>query len=106
MKRFVLTTALILSLCVTARSQTGASNPEVMNFELSPVAPPTPALKYQLLFDGAFDRLPGNAAPLYLDSVLLMGPDAADKADKALDAYNARNMTRFNSLADSLENRS
>lgn len=106
MKRFVLTTALVLSLCVTAMSQTSATNPEVMSFELAPVAPPVPALKYQLLLSDAFDRLPGNAAILYLDSVLLMGPGARDKAEKAMEAYDSKDVARFNSLADSLKNRS
>ncbi len=39
-------------------------------------------------------------------ATLLMGPDAKDKAEKALAAYDAKNMARFNNLADSLENRS
>jgi len=106
MNRFMLTAALVLSLCASAMSQTGADSSEVRKFELTPTAPPVPALKYQLLFYDAFDRLPGNAAILYLNSILLMGPDAKDKADMAQEAYDAKNMARFNSLADSLENHS
>jgi hypothetical protein len=78
----------------------------VGSFELTPVAPPIPSLKYQLFFDDPLDRRPGNAAILYFDSILLMGPEAKDKAPKALEAYDAKDMARFNSLADSLENAS
>ena len=105
MKRFTTIPILILTLCATALSQT-PPKPDVGTFELTPIAPPTPALKYQLLFDDALDRRPGNAAILYFDSILLMGPDAKDKAANALEAYDSRDMTRFNSLADSLQNRS
>jgi hypothetical protein len=103
MKRFTTIPILILTLCATALSQT-PPKPDVGTFELTPVAPPTPALKYQLLFDDALDRRPGNAAILYFDSILLMGPDARDKAAKALEAYDSRDMPRFDSLADSLNN--
>jgi len=106
MKRFLLTTALVLGLRATAMSQTRAYPPFVLSFELTPVAPPTPALKYQLLFDDWLDRRPGNAAVLYLDSMLLAHANKAegDKALKALDAYEAKDMATFDSLADSLEN--
>jgi hypothetical protein len=33
-----------------------------------------------LLFDDLADRMPGNAAILYLDAILLMGPEAKKKA--------------------------
>jgi hypothetical protein len=106
MKRFVLTTALLLSLCASAMAQTGTDNLDMQRFELTPTAPPSPALKYQFLFRDAFERRPGNAAILYMYATLLMGPDAEDKADKALEAYDGKNMARFNNLADSLENHS
>jgi len=73
-------------------------------FELTPVAPPTPALKYQLLFDNAADRKPGNAAILYLLSILLMGPETKQNAQQALEAYNSGDLDAFRSLADSLGN--
>ena len=60
MKRFTTIPILILTLCATALSQT-PPKPDVGTFELTPIAPPTPALKYQLLFDDALDRRPGNA---------------------------------------------
>jgi hypothetical protein len=106
MKPFPLISALVLSLCRVAASQTGADYREAQTFELTPAAPPTPSLKYEFLFYDAFERQPGNAAILYLDSTLLMGPDAKQKADQALDAYDAKSMARFHRLADSLENHS
>jgi hypothetical protein len=105
MKRFLLTAAFVLGLCATAMSQTRATRPEVSSFDLTPVPPPTPALKYELLFDDTLDCRPGNAAMLYLDSILLLGPDGAAKAQKAEDAYEAKDMASFDSLADSLDHR-
>lgn len=104
MKQFASIATVLLTVCASALSQQLKS--DVATFELTPTAPPTPALKYQLHFDDANDLLPGNAAILYLDSILLMGQDARDKASKALDAFAANDMNRFNSLADSLDNRS
>ncbi len=60
MKRFVLTTALVLSLCASAMAQNGADNLDVQRFELTPTAPPAPALKYQFLFRDAFERRSGK----------------------------------------------
>ena len=102
MKRILLTAAMILSLGVTALPQTTVS-PEAGSFEITPAAPPVPALKYKLLFNGSNDSVPGNAALLYLDSILLMGTGSADKSDKAMAAYDAKDMARFNTLADSLQ---
>jgi len=103
MKRVALIGLLMLAMGAPAMAQTSRPSPDVRTFELSPVAPPTPALKYQLLFDDLGDRRPGNAAILYLDSILLMGPDTKDKAQKALDAYAAKDDKTFDALADSLE---
>ena len=75
---------------------------EERTFELTAVAPPTPLLKYQLLFDDLGERRPGNAAILYLQAVLLLGPDASEQANKALEAYAAKDMKTFAELADSL----
>src|SRR5579872_4457770 len=103
MKTIALISTLILALNATTFAQ-NALKPDVRKFELTAVAPPTPALKYQLLFDDSLDCLPGNAAILYFDSILLMGQDARDKAARAIDAYDAGDMSRFSSLADSLNN--
>jgi tetratricopeptide (TPR) repeat protein len=102
MKPLILITALLLTLCATAMAQTPLK-PEMQAFELTPVAPPTPALKYQLLFQNAYDRHTGNAANLYLEAALLTTQDEIDQADKALDKYSAGDMAGFNSMADALE---
>jgi hypothetical protein len=52
-------------------------------FELHPVAPPTPALKYQLLYEPALRR-PGNAAIEYLQAASMLGPDIYEKLEKAI----------------------
>src|SRR5690349_16583054 len=109
MTRWKISFCLVLVLgCMVAApglAQTTQSSaaPDVRSFELTPVAPPTPALKYQLMFDDLGDRRPGNAALLYLDAVLLMGPDVKDKTQKALDAYNANDLKTFDALAKELE---
>lgn len=105
MYRYVLTVAVMFSCCAIGRGEE-ARQPDVRTFELTPSAPPQPVLKYQLLFDDLADRLPGNAAILYLDSILLMGPDAKEKGGQALDAYEAKDMAKFNKLADELDMKS
>ena len=69
-----------------AADKNSADQPDERSFELTAVAPPTPALKYQLLYDDLVERRPGNAALLYLDAVLIMGNDAKEKAGEALNA--------------------
>ena len=101
MKRLMLSTALVLSLCGNVHAQATKPPADVRTFEITPAAPPA-GMKYQLLFDDLGDRRPGNAAILYLDAILLMGPEAQAKADKALEAYDAKDMKTFDSLADSL----
>src|SRR5438270_4042475 len=111
MKAFVLTTALLFGCCAPALAQTrpSPSSPatrpveaDVRTFELTPVAPPQPAMKYQLLFDDLDQRRPGNAAVLYMQAVLLMGSGTAEEADKALGAYDAGDLKTFDALADSV----
>jgi hypothetical protein len=89
-----------LSFAQTTRSTQPAA--DVRSFQVAPAAPPQPALKYQLLYNDLADRLPGDASVLYLDAVLLMGPDAKAKAQKALDAHEAKDMKAFEALADEL----
>ena len=101
MTRSAFISALVLVICVTARAE--PPKPDVRTFEVTPAAPSTPALKYQLLFDDLGERRPGNAALLYFDSILLLGSDARDKTEKALDAYAAKDMRTFESLAGGLE---
>src|SRR5438477_12347910 len=114
MKPFVLITALMLGFCAPAFSQTRPSSTpatqptaaDVRTFELTPAAPPQPAMKYQLLFDDLNDRRPGNAAILYLQTALLMGSGTADEAQKAVEAYEAGDLKTFDTLADSVSQRS
>jgi hypothetical protein len=91
----------MLSLCASSIAQT-TRKADVRTFELTAVAPPTPALKHQLLFSFA-ERIPGNAAIAYLDAILLMGPDTGDKTEKALEAYDAKDMKAFETLARELD---
>lgn len=104
MKSLFLTTTVVLTLLGTpaqSAEPTAASHPNNQSFELAPNAPAQPALKYQFMYDDLGDRLPGNAAILYLDSVLLLGPsrEAIDRADEAY----AIDKEQFATLADSLE---
>jgi hypothetical protein len=102
MKTMKLIGAIVLSAACSVRAQ--ETRPaDVRTFELTAVAPPKPALKYQLTFDDLADRRPGNAAILYLDSILIMGPEAKEKAQKALDAYDAKDLKTFDSMADALQ---
>ena len=70
---------LLGTTALAADQAKSADQADKQSFELTPAAPPIPALKYQLMFDDAGDRLPGNAAILYLDSVLLLNADTREK---------------------------
>lgn len=100
MKSFMLTTVIVLGLSGT--SALAADQADKQSFELTPTAPPKPALKYQLMFDDLGDRLPGNAAILYLDSVLLLSADAREKIQHAVDVHGT-DKAEFGAVADSLE---
>jgi hypothetical protein len=93
---------LALVACFPTAAQSTDSL-EHREFELAPVAPTRPALKYQLVYDDLADLLPGNAAILYLDAILLMGSDARAKIDRAQEADTKGDSKAFNSLADELE---
>ena len=103
MNRTTLTLVALLIVCACAVAQPTQPAADVRTFELTPTAPPTPALKYELHYDIATDRLDGNAAQLYQDSILILGPDLRLNAQKAIDAYDAHDKGTFNSLADSLD---
>src|SRR6476620_10662619 len=104
MRRFLPALFLFAVACHSASSgQTSQPAPEVRSFELTATPPPVPALKYELQFDILADRLPGNAAPLYLDSVLIMPADAREKAQQALDAYERKDLKAFDTLAEALD---
>src|SRR5688572_27386657 len=95
---------LLFAGSTTLAQTTRSTQPtaDMRSFQITPAAPPQPALKYQLLYNDLADRLPGDASVLYLDAVLLMGPDAKAKSQKALDAYEAKDPKTFEALADEL----
>src|SRR5881227_2335106 len=101
MNRFIPALSFLLVFVSAVRAD--APKPETRSFELTAVAPPQPALKYQLLFDDANDRRAGNAALLYHDAVLLMGPEVKDKTERALAAYDAKNLKQFDELSQGLD---
>jgi hypothetical protein len=114
MKAFVLTTALLFGCCAPALAQTrpssssSATRPveaDVRTFELTPVAPPQPAMKYQLLFDDLDQRRPGNAAVIYLEASIMLGEGTPEEAYKALEAYEAGDRKTFDALAESISKR-
>ena len=106
MKSFVLSTAIVLGLLGTtalaAEQAKSADLTDKKTFDVTPVAPPIPALKYQLMFDNAGDRIPGNAAILYLDSVLLLNADTREQIRDAHEAYDTDKKV-FGSIADSID---
>src|SRR6187401_1190251 len=91
MKSLILNTVIVLVLLGTNAFAADQAKPadltDKKTFELTPTAPPIPALKYQFMFDGAGDRIPGNAAILYLDSVLLLNADTREQIHNAADAF-------------------
>src|SRR5690242_7591177 len=89
--------------CSASPAQTTRAATETRSFELTATPPPTPALRYELLYDVLSDRIPGNAALLYLDSVLLMPTDAREQGEQALKAFEAQDFKTFDSLADALD---
>jgi hypothetical protein len=100
MKSFLMSVAIVSgSLGSTAL---GADLTDKKTLDITPAAPPVPALKYQLMFDAAGDRIPGNAAILYLDSVLLLNAATREQIHNAVDAYGTDKKV-FGSIADSIE---
>lgn len=106
MKLFLLSMAIVLtSRGATLSAADLAKSADTTNkraFDVTAAAPPVPALKYQFMFDEAGDRLSGNAAILYLDSVLLLGPDTREQIRKAYEAYSTDKQA-FRSIADSID---
>jgi hypothetical protein len=108
MKRYAQIALWVLMVCAVGAvnaapaTTTTQDTDDVKSFELTPVAPPTPALKYSFQYPYV-ERVPGNAAPLYLDAVLLMPPGAQEKAEQAWDAYAANDSQKFDKLAEELD---
>ena len=105
MKRNMFITLVLLTVCtqlVRAEAATQQAESDVKSFELTAVAPPSPALKYRFSYPSG-ERIHGNAAPLYLDAVLLLMPGAAEKAGDALTAYESKDFQAFDRLANELD---
>lgn len=106
MKACLKISGIVLGVCASVMAESPgprtSQESDVRTFHIKAVAPPTPALKHQLLFDPV-DRVAGNAAVSYLDAVLLASPDAAEKADKALAAYEAKDTRTFEQIVDSMD---
>jgi hypothetical protein len=85
---------------------TNALKPDVRTFELSPRAPSTPVMNYELRYDNPFERRAGNAAVQYLDAIIILrrdgGGDKMDKVDDAMEAYTKGDMATFDKLADAV----
>jgi len=106
MSRIFTIIAIVLALSVgfgVAAAQTSQPTPDVKSFELTPTPPPVPALKYELLYDVLTDRIPGNAAILYIQTALLMGTESPKLALEALDAYEANDLEKFDKLAEKID---
>ena len=87
MKRAILLALGMLIWSTMVKGQPAPSG-DIQTFELRAVAPPVPALKYQLVFDSV-DSTPGNAAMAYTQAALLLDKDAAADIDKAMHAGDA-----------------
>jgi hypothetical protein len=94
--------ALFLSFGAISQAQP-TLQPQIESFQLTPVAPPTPAMKYHLLYHQDYQRIPGNAAPLYMDAMLMATPDDLKMAEKALDSYAAGDVTGFDTEVDKID---
>jgi hypothetical protein len=103
MIRIALIVAFVLGLPLGVAAQTSQPAPDVKSFEITPAPPPVPALKYELLYDLLTDRIPGNAAMLYIQTCLLMGAESPKVALDALDAYEANDLEKFNQLAEKID---
>ncbi|MGA2585119.1 MAG: hypothetical protein ABSG31_17740 [Tepidisphaeraceae bacterium] len=96
MKRLFALALWMLVCSGIANGQTAPSG-DTQTFELDAIAPPTPALKYQLMFDPV-DSTSGNAAMAYTQAVLLLDKDAATDIPAALQAGD----DTFDALAQSV----
>jgi hypothetical protein len=94
MERIWIFCALILTTIATTALAQPAPRGDVRTFELHPVAPPTPALKYQLLFDPV-DRIHGNAAIPFMQATMLIKPEIDALRDKAIDAHGKDDVTYY-----------
>jgi hypothetical protein len=77
--------ALVAAIAPGAHAQTSQPAGDFREFNLTAVAPPVPLLKYRFDIDSA-DYIDGDAAPLYLEALLVTLPPEKDAAlDKMFD---------------------
>ncbi|MFT3784966.1 MAG: hypothetical protein QM770_02210 [Tepidisphaeraceae bacterium] len=53
---------------------------DIRSFTLSPVAPPTPVLKYRFDYE-AYERTAGDAAPIYLEAMLVLANTSREQSE-------------------------
>src|SRR4051812_15765637 len=103
MLRFSMIVAAVLGLSLRVAAQSSQPAPEVKSFELTATPPPVPALKYELLYDVLSERVPGNAATLYMQTAMMMGTESPKVASDALEAYEANDLEKFDKLAEKID---
>jgi hypothetical protein len=92
MKHPILFAALIpLALAAAAVAQSRSDN---ASFELTPISPPVPALKYRLMMDPTLQHH-GNAALCYMRAALLRSDQDGNLVEKASDAHNDTEFDKF-----------
>jgi hypothetical protein len=88
----------ILVLFITATPFTGVcAADEVQEFVITPSAPPTPALKFKLLFDNT-QRQPGNAAVYYEQAMIFNDDKLSEQVEKATDELQRGNERGFKAI--------
>jgi hypothetical protein len=97
MKRWIIAAA---AFCVFTRAAVAQTNGDIHDFELTPVAPPVPMLKYELQFNMS-ERHPGNGAIMYLNAISLVNSEVSKQISDADDAYYLKK-SNFHSLATAL----
>ena len=90
----------LLCLATPAFSQTTRTTSDTREFISTPVAPPTPLLKYHFLYSYK-DRRPGNAVLKYTTATELLGDTLIRQIFDASDALDEKS-PKFKSLAQNL----
>lgn len=96
------TLCLCASLCA-ARPPADQKKGDVRTFELHPVAPPVPALKYRFTYDPV-DCYRGNAAIPYLQAMMFLSDKEDAALDKALDALRDKDEATLRAAGQTLLN--
>jgi hypothetical protein len=111
--RSVLIAILLTALFTVPTRAAAPSTADILSFDIHPVAPPTPALKYRLLFDPV-DRFHGNAALTYMQATMFIEPeqdklretcidDLTNKNDKAFHEYAMQLVAQAGKIFDELD---